>query len=227
MPVNILTFLAVALISGVFVCMLCFVPRQWGPTGLLLGCFAVLFAWLLLTVLRHRRGKDGVRTVDTDLGAGATADEEPSPSNCFTPSLWLLGLTYGWLLPIFCLYAFSNGLGEPRENRSYLLVFCHTLAIALILFLVEFWIGIWRRKGYWKKYFLLAGSYTVNIGGIFLSYLYLEERGLLGYSHGDGAGSFMLLCLPTLAAYWLAGFLVVLSLLARDMIVGMTKKRIG
>jgi len=189
------------------------------------ACYAVLFTGILATVFHYKRRMGVARTVSTEPGPHATADEKPSFSSNFTPSLWLLGLTYGWLLPLFCFYILL-ARSDPRENSLFLLVFSDTLAVALVLFLVEFGFGVWRRKGYWKKYFLIAGSYTLNGLSISFFYGFLDERGLIGYSDQCPGGSFMFLFYGSVVGCWPVGLIIVLFFLARDTALRMIKKKI-
>lgn len=127
------------------------------------------------------------------------------------PGIYNVIITYVWVLPFFLINLFRYNIFDYiKSYYLYFLVFLVALLAGLVSNLIESKFKIWKRFRYWGKYLLLGIIYTCNIFIILFLYMLLAYFIDFEYFGGCPGGSFGMLFIPSIFAYFIIGFIVTL-----------------
>jgi hypothetical protein len=115
-------------------------------------------------------------------------------------------MTCWWILPFAGINLAQFPLWENLASYyAYFIPVIVTGIFSIICGQVEAPTGWWSRAGFWKKYLVIIGLYTLNIILIIALTITLHDKGVLSFFGGDPEGSFGMIYPWTVILYLLAG----------------------
>lgn len=129
------------------------------------------------------------------------------------PGVHLVLMTW-WIFAIFIAHLFWSPLGTPPSHLSfsapYSIAFAVTIAFAIALNLTNIQWSFWPGLPGWKKILVLVVAYAATIIVILIVTVTLDSYHVIDL--GCPAGSFGMLYIPSIVAYFMLGALAMLVL---------------
>ena len=119
-------------------------------------------------------------------------------------TLFLISVWY--LIPLFILelttYPFVPYF---KSHLLYIAAISISLIFAVAIEFADSKWNLWKKNGYWVKYLLVLGAYTIQMIVIFLAMAILAQWKMLAYYDSCPGGSIGMLFLPSIPLYFIIG----------------------
>lgn len=133
---------------------------------------------------------------------------------------YILIMTLWWIMLFFIRALVEYPISQFLSSYyPFFIAFSVTLLVCLMVSIIELKTDYWARSGFWTKYIITNGVYTLNVFIILAITILLDSFRLIGYFDGDPEGSFGMLYFPSIFFYLVLG--VVLRILNKS------KNRVG